>query len=696
MKINFLYILLILIFISCKNTPKIAPHGPLPSIAQVSWQEMEMNMFIHFNMNTFTNMEWGLGGESPQKFNPSNLDPRQWASIAKAAGMKGIILTAKHHDGFCLWPSAYTAHSVKNSPWKNGEGDVIKDLAAACKEYGLKMGLYLSPWDRNHADYGRPEYIEYFRKQMQEIMTNYGDVFEFWIDGANGGTGYYGGANENRKIDRATYYDWDSSFNLAWSMQKDVVIFSDGGPGCRWVGNEEGWANETNWSLLRKEDVFPGYPNYKELRSGHADGTAWIPAEVDVSIRPGWYYHEYEDHKVKSLPQMLDIYYNSVGRNSLLLLNFPVDKRGLIHPNDSARIMEMANTLNADFALDLAKGMTVTATNIRGNDDNYGPENLLDGDKTTYWSTDDEVTKASVTIEFDSSTTFNRFLIQENISLGQRVEVFSLEAFIEGEWATVDTQTTIGYKRILRLPDIEASAIRFNVLQSRACPVITNLQLFHAPRVLVAPTYSRNVAGQVTLDVPDTRVEVYYTTDGTTPDTSSKPYTGPFPVDVPIILKAVAYDPDTDNTSPVMVQRADIAKKDWKVISIATGDLEEAAKIIDEDPGTWWQSEEGQVPTELIIDLGEYHTISGITYLPIQERWISGFISTYEIFISQDGKDFGKPVATGEFSNILNNPIEQEVSFGALEGRYVKFRAVSVVEGHNTVGFAEVGVITMK
>ena len=265
-------------------------------------------------MNTFTDMEWGTGGESPELFNPTELDCRQWAKVCKDAGMKGIILTAKHHDGFCLWPSAYTEHSVKNSPWKDGEGDVVQELADACREYGLKLGLYLSPWDRNHADYGTDLYITYFRNQLRELMTNYGEVFEVWFDGANGGTGYYGGANEERRVDRETYYDWPNTRQIVRDLQPEAVMFSDAGPGVRWVGNESGWAGETNWSILRRDEFYPGSPNYRDLTSGHEDGTHWLPAEVDVSIRPGWYYHQSEDHKVKSVKQLVDIYYHSIGR----------------------------------------------------------------------------------------------------------------------------------------------------------------------------------------------------------------------------------------------------------------------------------------------------------------------------------------------------------------------------------------------
>jgi alpha-L-fucosidase len=261
MKYLFLFSIIFVLF-SCTPPPPPEPVLPLPSERQLAWHELEYYAFVHFNMNTFTNMEWGFGDESPDLFNPAELDCRQWARVCKEAGMKGIILTAKHHDGFCLWPSEYTEHSVKNSPWKNGQGDVVQELADACREYGLKFGVYLSPWDRNHPDYGKPEYLTYFRNQLRELLTNYGDVFEVWFDGANGGTGWYGGANEERRIDRKTYYDWENTYKIVRELQPMACLFSDAGPDVRWVGNEEGWAMKTNWAPIRRDEFYPGSPNY--------------------------------------------------------------------------------------------------------------------------------------------------------------------------------------------------------------------------------------------------------------------------------------------------------------------------------------------------------------------------------------------------------------------------------------------------
>ena len=461
-----------------KETQAPAPVGPLPSRQQLAWHEMEYYAFIHFNMNTFTDIEWGWGGESPEQFNPSALDARQWARTAVDAGMTGIIITAKHHDGFCLWPSAFTEHSVKRSPWRDGKGDVVRELADACREFNLKMGVYLSPWDRNHARYGFPEYITYYRNQMKELLTGYGEIFEFWLDGANGGDGYYGGADEMRKVDKANYYDWPRTNVLAKEYQPDVVIFGDGGPDIRWVGNEDGYADPTNWAPLKKELFAPGVGPTDESTSGHEDGTHWLPAECDVSIRPGWYYHEKEDNKVKSLADLLDIYYGSVGRNANLLLNLPVDRRGLVHENDVKALLDLRKTLDETFACNLARGKSASADNQRG--EQFAASNVLDGDKSTYWCPEDGVSSSSLDIDFGEPAAFNRLLLQEYIPLGQRVKKFTVEVKEGGTYRKIADETTIGYKRILRLPDCSSAGLRIRFLESKAAPTVSNIGVYRA------------------------------------------------------------------------------------------------------------------------------------------------------------------------------------------------------------------------
>jgi alpha-L-fucosidase len=465
------------VIMSCDVLPP-APLKPVPSERQLAWQEMEFYAFVHFNMNTFTDKEWGFGDENPALFNPVELDCRQWAMICKDAGMKGIIITAKHHDGFCLWPSKYTEHSVKNSHWKDGHGDVIKELSDACKEYGLKMGIYLSPWDRNHPDYGKPEYIDYYRKQLRELLTGYGEIFEVWFDGANGGSGFYGGANETRLIDQKNYYDWPSTIKIVRELQPGACMFSDAGPDIRWCGTEQGWVNDTNWSLLRRDEYFPGCSCAKQLQTGDEDGTHWVPAEVDVSIRPGWFYHESEDTLVKSLSDLLDIYYQSVGRNGALLLNIPVDRRGLIHERDSEQLLKFAAAIKSDFSDEKALGKSVEASNVRADSKKYKAVNINDNNKETYWATDDNVTSASLIINLGKPTEIQRFLVQEYIKLGQRVQAFTVEAYVDEQWIELARETTIGYKRILRFPAVITTKIRFTILKSKASPVISNIELY--------------------------------------------------------------------------------------------------------------------------------------------------------------------------------------------------------------------------
>ena len=694
MKVRFCYyFLLAILLVSCDRSLAPAPHGPLPSERQLAWHDLEYYAFIHFNMNTFTNMEWGMGDEKPEWFNPTELDTRQWARVAKEAGMKGIIITAKHHDGFCLWPSAYTEHSVKNSPWRDGNGDLLRELSDACKEYGLKFGVYLSPWDRNHADYGKPEYLDYFRNQLRELLTNYGEVFEVWFDGANGGTGYYGGANENRKIDNRTYYQWDTVFKIVRELQPMACIFSDGGPDVRWVGNEEGWARPTNWSLLKRDDFAPGIAeNLEHLRAGQEDGTHWLPAEVDVSIRPGWYYHPYEDHKVKTLPQLLDIYYHSVGRNSSLLLNFPVDTRGLIHENDVDAIMKLAEALKADFAKDLAAGQKISATNVRENSRKFREANVIDGKPDTYWATDDGTVEASLTVEFSQPTTFNRFLAQEYIPLGQRVRKFRIEAMVDGAWQTLAEETTIGYKRILRLPTVTASKLRFSIDDAKACPVISNIQVFNAPKVLEAPIVRRNQAGEVTLLTGEEGVEVYYTTDGTTPGTSSARYTAPFILDSKGVVSAIAVDPHSGQSGPVTRQTFDIPSTNWVLLG-EPGQNQRAEAPFDGNPATALTIT-AKLPYDVIIDLGENYSIKGFNYLPNQGRAVNGIIDRYEFRISDNLRTWGKPVSAGEFSNIRNSPVLQYISFEPVKGRYVKLTAVSTVDNQERISISGFNVVT--
>ena len=475
-----IFIVLSNILYSCATPPQALQ--PVPSPQQVDWQKMETYAFIHFGLNTYNDMEWGYGNADVNLFNPSDLNCEQWVETFVNAGITGVILTAKHHDGFCLWPTRYTDYSVKNTPWKNGQGDVVRDLADACKKHGIKMGLYLSPWDRHQSAYGTPEYVTYYRNQLQELLTDYGDIFEIWFDGANGGDGWYGGANERRSIDRKTYYDFPALFSLVQELQPGAIIFSDGGPGCRWVGNERGFAGETNWSFLRQGVVYPGYPNGNELQEGHPDGNQWTAAECDVSIRPGWFYHKREDDQVKTVDHLTDLYYKSVGRNATLLLNFPVDTTGRINPIDSARAVTWHQRVKQELANNLLAGIVPEATNTRGT--RFSPALITDNLYDTYWATPDGITTATLTFKLKEPQAINRLLIQEYIPLGQRVKAFTIEVLIDGTWHPVntgETTTTIGYKRILRFPTQTTDELRINFLDARGPLCINNIEAYYVP-----------------------------------------------------------------------------------------------------------------------------------------------------------------------------------------------------------------------
>lgn len=481
-RILLLYLSIVFIFSTTSCQIKVAPPKPLypvPSDQQLAWHEMEMNAFIHFTINTFTGLEWGMGGESPSLFNPSQADPLQWTGILKQTGFKGVILTCKHHDGFCLWPSKFTDHSVKNSPYKGGHGDLVKELSDACKQNGLKFGVYLSPWDRNNKFYSKPEYIDYYLNQLKELFTGYGPIFEMWFDGANGGDGYYGGAHEKRTIDGKTYYDWPNTLDLIRKLEPGIIFFSDAGPGVRWVGNEQGVAGETNWATITPDTLYAGKPGIEKLlNEGSADGTQWIPAEVDVSIRPGWFYHKKEDSLVKSPEKLFDIYLTSVGRGSVLLLNVPPDRRGLFHENDIKSLQGFREMLDREFKTNLAAGAKVSSGSNRGRSSEYAPRNVIDGNKDTYWATDENITSENLEIDLGGAKTVKYILIQEFIKLGQRVQHFNIEVFTGDVWEKVAEGTTIGYKRILRINPVETSRIRINIAASKACPLISNVEVY--------------------------------------------------------------------------------------------------------------------------------------------------------------------------------------------------------------------------
>ncbi|MBR4756494.1 MAG: alpha-L-fucosidase [Bacteroidales bacterium] len=458
-----------LLVAGCSKAGLPEPYGALPTESQVEWQKMEMNMFVHFGPNTFTGREWGLGTETEEIFNPTDLDCRQWARIAREAGFKGIIITGKHHDGFCLWPNPTSTHTVAQSPWKDGKGDVLKELSEACAAEGLEFGVYVSPWDRNDPHYGTPEYNDVYVKTLESIHDGrYGKVFEQWFDGANGE-----GPNGKRQV-----YDWPRFHETVLRLQPGAIMFSDVGPGCRWIGNERGVAGRTNWSRLDTEGFEPGAgsPHRDTLNCGNIHGSRWIPAETDVSIRPGWFWRESENSKVKSLEQLLSIYYTSVGRNSLLLLNVPPDTTGKINPADSARLVEFGSALDKTFKDNLARGARVAASSCRGR--GFKARNILSGDYDSFWAAGEGIDQATLTFSLKGAKTFNKVLVQEYIPLGQRVKSFTVEAYTPEGWKQIARETTIGYKRIVLTEKVTADKVRITIDGSLAEPLINGFGLY--------------------------------------------------------------------------------------------------------------------------------------------------------------------------------------------------------------------------
>ena len=479
-------ILLSLFFaFACKRSDVLPPSPvlPVPNQHQVEWQEKELFAFVHFTVNTFTGKEWGYGDENPDIFDPVYFNPDQGAKVLKDAGFKGAILTAKHHDGFCLWPSQFASHSVKNISWMGGKGDVVAGLKDACAKHGLEFGIYLSPWDRNRADYASSAYIEYYKNQLNELISSYGPIFEIWFDGANGGDGYYGGAREMRKIDDQVYYNWPQTFKIVRSYNPKTIIRGDArsASDSRWCGNEEGYIGETNWNMVTPDSLIALGKDKKRLEvlnSGDERGNVWMPAEVDVSIRPGWFYHESEDSLVKTPDELFDIYLNSIGRGSPLLLNVAPDKRGLIPEPDVQSLLLWKKKIGDAFANNLTIGAKVTVDSYRGKSNQFAAVNLTDGNKETYWATDDNIISSSIELEFEKPQQVQYVLIQENIKLGQRVKSFTIEVLQNGQWEQVANATTIGYKRIIRINPVETEKVKINITGAKACPVISNIEIY--------------------------------------------------------------------------------------------------------------------------------------------------------------------------------------------------------------------------
>lgn len=565
----------------------------VPSEKQLAWQDLELTAFLHYGINTYTDREWGDGKESPELFNPDSLDTGQWVKTFADAGFRMVILTAKHHDGFCLWPTATTEHSVASSPWLEGKGDVVRDLRAACDRYGMKMGVYLSPWDRNAECYGdSPRYNDMFVAQLTELLTNYGRIDEVWFDGACGE-----GPNGKKQE-----YDWTRFKETIARLQPDAVV-AIMGDDVRWVGNERGLGRETEWSATAlTPGIYPGAEQSNERLGlfakapdlggreivAKADKLYWWPSEVDVSIRPGWFYHE--DQQPHSLARLADIYLNSVGRNSVLLLNVPPDTHGRISPADSVRLMELRRWIDGNFS-----------------------DNLITAGE------------GEMTYRFDAGKTVNAVVLMENIARGQRVEAFEVDARVDGRWQKVAEGTTVGHKRILTFPEVDADGVRVRVMSSRAK---LDLAISGAYRVIM-------------------------------------------PADT-------AADADGYATAPRQIQRVLTAGADAAIDGVVS---------------TVWQSDPGV--KSLAIDLGRMTDVAGFVYTPREGDDRTGTVFRYRFMTSVDGREWKEAPTTGEFGNIVNNPIPQRVILDPpVKARYVNLECKEEVGGGDCIAVAEFSILT--
>ncbi|MGK9368848.1 alpha-L-fucosidase [Melioribacter sp. Ez-97] len=689
-----------IVFIDPEDTPaeiirKAA--NVIPAGRQYDWQKLELTAFIHFGMNTFMNLEWGRKDFDLSVFNPSGIDTDQWVRILKEAGFKLIIFTAKHHDGFCLWPSRYTDYDIENTPYKNGKGDIVKELSESCRKEGVKFGIYLSPWDMHEKTYGSDDYNEYFRNQLRELLTNYGEISEVWFDGACGE-----GPNGRKQI-----YDWNSYYELIRELQPDCII-ANMGPDARWVGTESGYGRKTEWSVLpgniMDTDSIAASSQQKKLDNAFiprdltdedlgsrekilkAKSLIWYPAEIDVSIRPRWFYHKEDDNFVKSPEKLFDIYLNSVGLNGVLLLNVPPNKYGLIVEQDIKSLQGFKYLIENTFGRNLATGKVVFVSSEReGNSAAF----ILDNDYETYWTTDGSDSTAVIEISLDTIRTFNCAMLQENILEGQRIEKFSLEFREHNQWKKFATGTTVGYKRLFKFDPVTTSRVRIIIEQCRTNPTLSSFGLYITPPSLsfspANTTFRDTLAIKINCDIPNSKI--YYTLDGSLPDTNSKLYTGEIIIDSSITITAFAISSDGKKGLPATSK---YYKAKYDVISLTKYSQSYSGggkyALVNGVRGSSyfkdgnWQGYHGN-DLVITLDLKEYKRIRKISagFLKDINAYIF-FPDSVAFYASEDGINFiklgsKKPVDTNE-----NNAEIQTVSINAdgINCRYIKIEAKNI------------------
>lgn len=591
-----------------------------PSTQQIDYQQREMLGFIHFGMNTFTGKEWGTGKEDPMIFNPTKLDADSWVKTFKDAGITGVILVAKHHDGFCLWPSKYTKHSIANCPWKNGQGDIVKDVAEACKKYNMKLCLYLSPWDMHEKTYGTEEYNDYYVHQMEELLTNYGPVYLFWFDGA-------GTVNKDGK--QTVPLDWNRFFNRAKELQPNILL--SGIKDIRWVGNEAGRGHETEWCVQGINGTHGEFANQSDSLLGtieylmKKEKLVWYPSRGGLPIRKGWFYNPQDNHTTKSLQYLINSYFSTVGQNSNLLLNLSPDTLGQIPQQDANRLIEFGNLIQEMKKTDYAKGAKVTP--ISGWSDSTPSNLIVDNDPFTSWHTHKNVCNAEAVISLRKAATINVIKIQENIrDYGQRVKSFAIDAWIDNQWKEIKRSTTIGFRKMIYLPHpITTDKFRVRFLDARVSISWSNFSLYFITYPIVSDTI---------------------------------------------------YNKEYVSQSQYKISFDGIIAKD---------NLE---SLKDNNPQTYWNGELSNSHENAFIFKIQPQEIKGLLYRPVDLK-DCGHIEYYTIYISNDGKTWGNPIAKGRFGNIQNNPVEQLVTFKKQNVRFIKFVINGVTSANREIKIAD-------
>ena len=685
-------------------TTAVQPYGSLPSARQTQWHQIEIYSIVHFSLSTFADKEWGYGEDPATIFNPTAFDPEQWARVAKESGIKGMVLVCKHHDGFCLWPTHTTEYCVRNSPWKNGRGDVVAEVSAACRKHGLKFGVYLSPWDRNNAHYGRPEYVALYHRQLTELLAGYGPLFEVWFDGANGGDGYYGGARERRGIDPATYYQWNKIEALVREHQPEACIF--GMEDIRYVGNESGVADETCWATQSFIGHSSGQKSQSPSTTGDRSGK-WMPAECDFPLREGWFFHQHS--WIRQPETLFELYFTSVGRGGTMNIGLAPDTRGLLCDDDIQVLKGWKLLMDATFADDLARSAKVSASNVRGGDDRYSAAHVLDGKADTFWASDDEGQSPELVLEFNEPVKFNVLSIKEHIALGQRVDAFAVDTWNDGQWTEVGSATSIGNRRLLILRNTEASKCRIRFTKASACPAIREVSLFRAPLGLILNgklNITRGRDGMVHIRTSNSGLTLRYTVDGSEPTMASPIYTGPFKFAQSGTIKALGYIENEEGAKlPIVSATFGMDRSGWRVVSVSldspfdNNGVAGADKLLDDEPQTYWHTyhkDKGlsAPPHEVVLDMGRAVDVAAFTFQPRMGDGIPDAIpDQYEFHLSQDGVNWTL-AAEGEFSNIKASPGMRTVELlRPVSGRYMKFTARHAIDDANYIAVAGLGVV---